>query len=61
MKKTDWPVFFTAGLIFLIIAGYAGDAIFNPVLMNFSFRVFSIYSVAVLFLIAALVIAQKEE
>lgn len=42
-----------AAMFFFIIAGAAGDSIFDPKLMNFSFRVFSDYIVAILLLITA--------
>lgn len=59
--KRNWPILFIAGLLCLFVGGYAGDAIFDPHLMNFSFRVFSIYSVAILLLIVAVVVSQGRE
>lgn len=42
-----------AAMILCVVAGAAGDSIFEPRQMNFSFRVFSDYFVVLLMLITA--------
>lgn len=56
--KSDWRVYFSSGILALLIAGYAGDEIFNPHSMVFSFRVFSLYIIAAIYFLAAIAIAQ---
>ncbi len=54
-----WAPWFIGGVIFLAIGGYAGDSIFDPRVMNFSFRVFSMYAIAVLFFCACVAVGSN--
>jgi len=57
--KHDWRIYFAGGILALLIGGYVGDEVFDPLKMNFSFRTFSFYIIAAAYFLTAVGVGSK--